>query len=292
MLNNLKDKIIFLMKNDVKKILQSVRNEENLVGDRIAFLNKNDGTPVTQADIKIGKLFVEELKKMLPESIVINEEDFNLDVFEHLQEHKYVWVVDPIDGTRAFCDINNKKYCVAVALLEDMKPVLSVIYIPEFEIGGNTDFIIYAIDSEDGIKVAGKQYQVVNEPKISNIKYVCHTQNDDELSDLENYIGQNYGDVEKIKSNFGHSTLINYALVATSGLKRAFSKRKVNIWDIAQSAYIVEKAGGKVFYEDGTDVFPLDIKRCKFEDNKLTLPFTIAGNSELRSILKKRSKND
>ena len=42
-------------------------------------------------------------------------------------------------------------------------------------------------------------------------------------------------------------------LVAIDGLNRAFSKREVNIWDIAQSAYIVEKAGGKVIYEDGTD---------------------------------------
>lgn len=292
MLNNLKEKIKDLMKSDVKEILQSVRNEKNLMGDRISFLNKNDGTPVTQADIKIGKLFVEKLKEILPNSTVINEEDFNLDVFEHLNDYKYVWVVDPIDGTRAFCDIKNKKYCVGVALLEDMRPVLSVIYVPEFEINGNIDFIIEAIDSEDGIKIASKQYKVESELKLSEIEYVCHIQNDDKLSDLENYIGENYGEVEKIKSNFGHSTLINYALVATSGLKRAFSKRKVNIWDIVQSAYIVEKAGGKVFYEDGTDVFPLDISKCKFEDNKLVLPFTIAGTSELKSILKKRSKND
>ena len=80
-------------------------------------------------------------------------------------------------------------------------------------------------------------------------------------------------------------------LVAIDGLNRAFSKREVNIWDIVQSAYIVEKAGGKVMYGDGTDVFPLNIDKCIFKENKLILPFTIAGNNEIKNILKGERKN-
>lgn len=285
MLSFYRNEIKKLMKTEVKDILQTVRNANNIVDGRILSVDKSDGSPVTQADIKIGKLFVSKLKEMLPDSVVINEEDFNKEVFDEVKKSKYLWVVDPIDGTRAFCDMNNKKYCVGVALFEDMNPVLSVVYIPEFEINGNIDFIIEAIDTEDGIRINGKQYKVNDVVDIADIKYACHIQKYNELNETEKYISDKCKETELIRSNCGHSTLINYILVATEGLKRAFSKRKVNIWDIVQSAYIVEKAGAKVVYEDGTDIFPLDISRMKFNENKLILPFTIAGNIKIKEEL-------
>ena len=284
MLNTLRDEIRRMMKNEVKDILKSVRNT-NREG-KISFDDKADGSPVTEADIKIGKLFVNKFKELLPGSIVINEEDFNKSVFEEVKKAKYVWIVDPIDGTRAFCDINNPKYCVGVALLENMRPILSVLYVPEFEINGETDIIIDTIDIEDGIKIDGNFYKVEDKVKIADTKYVCHIRNDKDLIDVEKLISNRCKEIEIVKSKLGHSTLINYMLVAIDGLNRAFSKREVNIWDIAQSAYIVEKAGGKIMYEDGTDVFPLDLNKCTFIDNKLVLPFTIAGNNEIKNILK------
>lgn len=286
MLNNLRDEIKKLMKNEVKEILQSVRNMNNIVDGHIQAMDKSDGSPVTQADIKIGELFVNKLKELLPGSVVLNEEDFNEEIYNMLKETKYLWVVDPIDGTKAFCDINNKKYCVGVALFEEMRPVLSIVYIPEFEINGNTDFIIEAIATEDGIRINEKQYKADNHLDIGDIKYACHIQNYNELNEVENYISSKCREIEIIKSNCGHSTLINYILVATDGLTRAFSKRKVNIWDIVQSAYIVEKAGAKVVYEDGTSIFPLDISRMTFKDNKLILPFNIAGDKSIKEELK------
>ena len=115
---------------------------------------------------------------------------------------------------------------------------------------------------------------------------MCHIRYDKELSKIENYISSKCGETEIIKSNCGHSTLINYILVATEGLKRAFSKREVNVWDVVQSAYIVEKVGASVVYEYGTSIFPLDISRMKFKDNKLILPFNIAGNLNIKEELK------
>lgn len=286
MLSFYRDEIKKLMKSEVKEILQSVRNMNNSVDGYLPAVDKMDGSPVTEADIKIGELFVKKLKEMLPESVVINEEDFSENIFEEVKRAKYVWVVDPIDGTRAFCDINNKKYCVGVALFENKKPVLSVLYIPEFEINGNVDFIIEAIDTEEGIKINEETYINDNQVDIKDITYACHIQNYNELNEVENYISQKCKKTEIIKSNCGHSTLINYVLVATQGLKRAFSKRIVNIWDIVQSAYIVEKAGAKIVYEDGTSVFPLDFTKMEFKDNKLILPFNVAGDEQIKEELK------
>lgn len=286
MLNILRNEIKILMKTEVKQILQSVRNLDNMIDGQIVADDKIDGTPVTQADIKIGKLFVNKLKEMLPESVVINEEDFNEEVYEEVKKAKYVWVVDPIDGTRAFCDINNKNYCVGIALLENMRPVLSIVYIPEYEIHGNTDFIIEAIETEDGVKINEKLYKIDRDAKISDIKYICNIQHHNEQSKVEAYISSKCCKTDIVKSNFGYSSLINYILVVTEGANMTFSKREVNIWDIVQSAYIVEKAGGKVVYENGEDVLPLDINKLVYRNNKLILPFAIAGNDEIKNMLK------
>ena len=72
-----------------------------------------------------------------------------------------------------------------------------------------------------------------------------------------------------IRAYEGHSTLANYALVVADNLNRIFTRRNANLWDVEQSAYIVEKAGGTVFYNDGMDIFPLDLDRLhlKTDDN-------------------------
>jgi len=89
------------------------------------------------------------------------------------------------------------------------------------------------------------------------------------LNEIEDKISSKCSKREKIRAYEGHSTLANYALVVADDLNRIFTRRNANIWDVEQSAYIVEKAGGVVFYNDGTDIFPLDLNRLnvKVDEN-------------------------
>ena len=48
----------------------------------------------------------------------------------------------------------------------------------------------------------------------------------------------------------------------------------------------VKKAGGEAVYSDGTDIFPLDLNKLNFCNNKLMLPFNIAGASCIKEALK------
>lgn len=57
---------------------------------------KEDKTPVTQADTKINRLVIDEVKKQFPDHGVIGEEE------SHNTDAKFVWVVDPVDGTMPF----------------------------------------------------------------------------------------------------------------------------------------------------------------------------------------------
>ncbi len=77
MLESLRDKVKCIMLGEVKDIVFDTRK-----GNMTIVEEKQDGDSATNADIQIGQIFVKKLKEILPDSIVINEEDFNEEVFE------------------------------------------------------------------------------------------------------------------------------------------------------------------------------------------------------------------
>lgn len=272
MLEELREKIKEIMLGKVKDIVFDARK-----GNMVVVEEKQEGDSATNADIQIGKIFVKELKELLPNSIVINEEDFNEDVFQQIKITRYVWVVDPIDGTKAFRTPNNNEYCIAVALLDNLNPVLSVVYAPEYEFQNEKGLLFEAIDTEIGAKVNGKLIEVDNNITAQNIKCVNHIHRDTELNDDEKMISKMCKSSEVIRAYEGHSTLVNYALVSADRLQRVFTRRGANIWDIVQGAYIVKKTGGEVYYIDGRDIFPIKNSDLTMEGNKLLMKFNIAS---------------
>lgn len=227
-------------------------------------------------------MFVSKLSELLPGSIVINEEDFNEEVFSQIKSTRFVWVVDPIDGTKAFRTAGNNEYCVAVALLDRLRPVLSIVYAPEYEFGEEKGLLFEAIDTEDGAKLNGRIIDVDTNIHSQNINCVNHIHRDTELNKTEGKIRSLCSSSETIRAYEGHSTLVNYALVSADRLQRIFTRRGANIWDIIQSAYIVEKTGGEVFYPDGRSIFPIRIQDLTFKDNKLIMDFNIACSKSVK----------
>jgi len=264
MLESLRDKIKEILLSEVKDIIMTARNENMIVVEE-----KGNGDSATIADVKIGELFSKILPELLPNSIVINEEDFSEQVFEKMKTTRYIWIVDPIDGTKAFRTPNNNEYCVGIGLLDNLNPVLSLVYLPEYEFNGEKGLMFEAIDTEEGAKLNGRNILVTDKDKLSELLCINHIHRDTELNEIEEKISSKCGRRERIRAYEGHSTLANYALVVADNLNRIFTRRNANLWDVEQSAYIVEKAGGVVFYNDGTDIFPLDLNRLnvKVDEN-------------------------
>ncbi len=286
MLEELRNQVKEIMLGEVKEIITTTRQ-----GNMMVVEEKQDGDSATNADIQIGQIFVQRLKELLPGSIVINEEDFNEEVFEQMKSTRFVWVVDPIDGTKAFRTPGNTEYCVAVALLDNLNPVLSVVYAPEYELRGEKGLLLAAIDSIPGAKLNGKDIEVDQNLTAKEILCVNHIHRDTELNELEQIISQMCKTSETIRAYAGHSTLVNYALVAADRLQRVFTRRGANIWDIVQSAYIVEKTGGAVYYPDGRNIFPIQMSDLTMEGSKLLVQFNIASAKTVKEeIIKAFSK--
>lgn len=88
--------------------------------------SKSGGSPVTEADIGVDTFLRIRLSELLPEAAWLSEE--TVDDAQRLS-HRYVWVVDPIDGTRAFMQ-GSPDWAVCVALLDQGAPILGIVHAP------------------------------------------------------------------------------------------------------------------------------------------------------------------
>lgn len=90
---------------------------------------KTGGSPVTNADIAADALLKRRLQDALPSAGWLSEE--SPDDLARLSRRR-IFVVDPIDGTRAFV-IGDSRWAVSAALVIDERPFAGVVYAPALD---------------------------------------------------------------------------------------------------------------------------------------------------------------
>jgi len=87
---------------------------------------KGDDSPLTQADTRAHQAIMKILE---PTGIpVLSEEGKHLP-FEERESWSQLWIVDPLDGTKEFIK-RNGEFTVNIALVENGRPILGVVYVP------------------------------------------------------------------------------------------------------------------------------------------------------------------
>ncbi len=94
----------------------------------IAVQHKADDSPLTQADLAAHHVIDVGLARIAPDIPVISEESSVIHYHERISWRRH-WLVDPLDGTREFIK-RNGEFTVNIALIEDHRPVLGVVYAP------------------------------------------------------------------------------------------------------------------------------------------------------------------
>jgi 3'(2'), 5'-bisphosphate nucleotidase len=90
------------------------------------FEHKEDASPVTIADQKADLLIRQYLKERYPTFGFLTEE--SSDDFSRLN-NPYVWLVDPIDGTKDFI-AKNDEFTINIALVHRQQVVVGLVHIP------------------------------------------------------------------------------------------------------------------------------------------------------------------
>ena len=96
----------------------------NYFRKKIDIKDKEDNSPVTIADQKVELRIRELINSKFPSHGILGEEyeSFKID-------SEFVWVIDPIDGTRSFI-AGHKDFGTLIALLYKNKPVIGIINCP------------------------------------------------------------------------------------------------------------------------------------------------------------------
>ena len=120
MLSNLNELISFAnyLADEVEPIIKKYFRTKLTIDD------KKDESPVTIADKKTELRIRELIEKKYPDHGILGEEfeDKNLN-------SEYLWVIDPIDGTRSFI-AGHKDFGTLIALLHNKKPIIGIINCP------------------------------------------------------------------------------------------------------------------------------------------------------------------
>ena len=115
------DSVLEIAQNAGRRILDVYERE-------FAVKEKGDGSPLTEADRLSNETIMEGLHALTPDIPVLSEESARA-AYSERKEWTRFWLVDPLDGTKEFVNRNNE-FTVNIALIEDGRPVLGVVYVP------------------------------------------------------------------------------------------------------------------------------------------------------------------
>ena len=187
---------------------------------------------VTKTDKHVEKILIEELSKTKKNYSFLSEEVGSIEN----KDKDNIWIIDPIDGTTNFLHgIPHFAICVA---LESKKEIISgLIYDPI------KDEMFYA-EKNKGAYLNNQRLRVSNKNLI------------DECLFSSNHEGVKFSN---LNMRYSGCAALDLAYVA-SGRLDGFFHNKINIWDVAAGALLVEEAGGIVNDLDKFDQNNIDIR--------------------------------
>jgi len=211
--------------------------------------DKKDG-PVTEADLAANKYIVGRLKEELgtEDFGYLSEETFDVKKAEPI-DHDWVWIIDPLDGTRDFID-KTGEYGMHIALAYQGRPVIGIVAIPESQ-------KVYFSSKDQGSFVETKDgtvtpIKVSDRDAIEDLYLIVSRSHRDDrfkqLIDRLPFAGKKYmgGVGGKISTLLEQDSDVYLSLSGKSAAKD---------WDFAAPELILTEAGGKFTYINGDPVF-------------------------------------
>ncbi|GAB5507115.1 MAG: 3'(2'),5'-bisphosphate nucleotidase CysQ [Rhizobiaceae bacterium] len=194
---------------------------------------KGGTSPVSEADIAVDRFLRKTLGEERPSYGWLSEE--TVDTADRLSALR-TFVVDPIDGTRAFVD-GRDVWCVSIAVVENGRPLCGVLDCPA------RDEVYEA--SKDG--AALKNSKPIKVRKPSGVPVVAGPR--PLIRELE----------RAFPAPFKHhpyvpSLAYRIAMLAEGLIDGSFVKANSHDWDLAAADLILEQAGGRICDVQGHDI--------------------------------------
>jgi 3'(2'), 5'-bisphosphate nucleotidase len=224
--------------------------------------HKHDNSPLTQADLAAHNIIENGLATLVPELPVLSEESAAIPFATRLQWGNY-WLVDPLDGTREFIK-RNGEFTVNIALIENHRPVMGVVYAPALNL------LFYAAEGQGAFRQLGsKDPQPIRARAIDPTQVTVAGSRSHASEELIRFLDR-MGPHMLI--SMGSSLKI--CLVAEGRADVYPRLGLTSEWDTAAAQCVLEEAGGRLIDLDGNAF------RYNFKESLLNPHFFAVGAGE------------
>jgi len=209
---------------------------------------KSDNSPLTNADKAAHKVIAKALETTnIP---VLSEEGKSIP-YETRKNWEYMWIVDPLDGTKEFIK-HNDEFTVNIALIHNGHPILGVVYCPPFRTlyfgadDGKGAFKA-TIENYDSIDVEKEMAGSIKLPLINTDRkftvVASRSHMSPETADFIEELKSQHGDIELISK--GSSLKLCEVAEGSADVYPRFAP--TSEWDTAAAHALVICSGGEVY---------------------------------------------
>lgn len=210
---------------------------ERFEGASIAW--KDDDSMVTSADVEIQSWLDEQIGEAFAEDGVVGEE--GLPAARRRLDARYLWVIDPVDGTNNF-GRGMPGFCVSIGVLRDGTPYAGAVYDPVAD-------QLFTAWKNGGAWLNQRRLEVKPTALSGRSLFSLRSPYEGAVPDFARRWLTRY----RLR-RFG-STALQLCYVALGGLAFVHD-HAASLWDIAGAAPVVIEAGGVLSAPDGGPIFP------------------------------------
>tara|TARA_B100000900_G_scaffold14051_1_gene11312 strand:- start:1079 stop:1789 length:711 start_codon:yes stop_codon:yes gene_type:complete len=184
--------------------------------EKLQVSKKGPSDFVTNSDLRVEKIIIEELKKAKPNYSIISEENG----IENNKDKNNTWIIDPIDGTVNFLH-GIPHFAISIALRSDNEIVSGLIFDP-------IKNEMFFAEKDNGAFFNNHRIRVSKKNELSDCLFATGGKMNQEP------------DLSYRKSG---CAALDMAYVA-SGRYDGYFQYNLNLWDIAAGIVLVKEAGG------------------------------------------------
>lgn len=193
----------------------------------ISVWEKSPNNPVSEADIAVDTFLRTTLMQNRTGYGWLSEE--TEDQPERLRCGR-LWIVDPIDGTRAFLR-GGDDWGISVALVQDGKPIIAAFYAPVKD-------AFYFAERGRGVTKNGRNIEVSSQSELCEARM---------MGDPAAFKSNTYWPTpwpDTMVSEQANSIALRICQIADGQYDCCVTLRPKNDWDVAAADLIIEEAGG------------------------------------------------
>ncbi len=220
----------------------------NYYNENVDVIYKDDESPLTKADLASHKIITDSIKKITPDIPILSEEEF-ID-WKIRKKWKKYWLIDPLDGTKEFIK-KNDEFTVNIALIENNRPILGVIYTPALKelFYSIKNFGSYKILTKKKLNTLKEAKRIsINKKKSNKIKIVASRSHSNPI--LDKWVKKNFNEFDILQKG----SSLKFCLIAEGSADIYPRFGPTSEWDIAAGHIILEEAGGKLKSIDNKEI--------------------------------------